>query len=401
MKILGINISHDSSSCLLEDGKIVYFIEDQRLTRVKDYLITDHDYDSLEDESFVPHFIEKLKTYTNNVDYVIFSSYGREDTDEICDNDDIIIELYLKAFAENGISFGECIFEPSHHHIHHAANAFYASGFDDAVCLIMDGGGAIYPNENIVKELIGNVESFDGGKNMFREMESFFEFSYDSEPKKLKQVWGYIKSNPESADPGPIYYDETIVFHYDNDVLTTTSSNGQMFNGVSHCMGLNDGNDAGKVMGLASYATDSIGEYEFEKVDWYIEVAGEWITSYDIKEILFIKKPDFDVDSFEGIDFYIKANLAKKLQDETLKHTNRLIKQALELSSSRNLVISGGYALNCVNNYKYLDNLPDDVKIFVDPISNDSGTAIGAAKLLWYKLTGSKEKNKLNSLYLG
>lgn len=404
MKILGINISHDCSSCLLEDGKVIYFMEDERINRIKHYNISSDGRSQLEDGSFEPCFLDKLKIYTNYVDYIVFSSYGRENMDDLSDNDEAIIELYLQSFEKYGIKYGEYVFNSDEHHIHHAANAFYGSGFEDAICLIMDGGGSIYPNQSVVEDFLGSIKNLDGGKNIFREMESFFEFSYDHPPKKLNQLWGYLRTCPEIADVddvGPVLQSDEFVYKHGDDILTNTLSNGQLFNGISHIIGLNDGADAGKVMGLSSYSTNLIGPYEFEKIDWFKEVDSEWITSKEIRSFIFDQDHAYDINSFEGMDFYIKANLCKKLQDETLKHTNRLIEKALRLSNSRNIVISGGYALNCLNNYKYLDNLPDDVKIYIDPISNDAGTSLGAAKLLWYKLSGSKVKNKLNSLYLG
>ena len=44
----------------------------------------------------------------------------------------------------------------------------------------------------------------------------------------------------------------------------------------------------------------------------------------------------------------------------------------------KNILLSGGYALNCTNNAKYLDAFPD-YQFFVDPVANDAGTAIGSA----------------------
>jgi len=40
--------------------------------------------------------------------------------------------------------------------------------------------------------------------------------------------------------------------------------------------------------------------------------------------------------------------------------------------------LSGGYALNCTNNAKYLDAFPNH-QIFVDPVAHDGGTAVGGA----------------------
>jgi predicted NodU family carbamoyl transferase len=44
--------------------------------------------------------------------------------------------------------------------------------------------------------------------------------------------------------------------------------------------------------------------------------------------------------------------------------------------------LSGGYSLNCTNNYKYLDAFPDH-QFFVDPIPHDGGTGAGAA--IWFE----------------
>ena len=52
------------------------------------------------------------------------------------------------------------------------------------------------------------------------------------------------------------------------------------------------------------------------------------------------------------------------------------------MSGNKNVVLSGGYALNCVANYWYLDKLnKENIKLYVEPVSNDAGTAMGAAML--------------------
>ena len=52
---------------------------------------------------------------------------------------------------------------------------------------------------------------------------------------------------------------------------------------------------------------------------------------------------------------------------------------------SKNIIITGGCALNCVANYEYLKHLPKDVNLYIEPVSNDAGTAIGLAKYLYYE----------------
>ena len=56
------------------------------------------------------------------------------------------------------------------------------------------------------------------------------------------------------------------------------------------------------------------------------------------------------------------------------------LKKAFTYSDSDNIVLSGGYALNCVNNYEYVKKFSEK-NFFIDPVAHDGGTAIGAA--LW------------------
>ena len=62
------------------------------------------------------------------------------------------------------------------------------------------------------------------------------------------------------------------------------------------------------------------------------------------------------------------------------------------MTGNKNVVLSGGYALNCVANYYFLDELnKEDIKLYVEPVSNDAGTAIGAAMLQYHQTTKDKK----------
>jgi len=47
-------------------------------------------------------------------------------------------------------------------------------------------------------------------------------------------------------------------------------------------------------------------------------------------------------------------------------------------SDCKNIILSGGYHMNCANNFKLVKHFPE-CNFFVDPIANDAGTAVGAA----------------------
>jgi carbamoyltransferase len=98
-----------------------------------------------------------------------------------------------------------------------------------------------------------------------------------------------------------------------------------------------------------------------------------------------------------------RRDLAYACQTQTQAQVLRLIRKAVEMTGQKKVVISGGYGLNCVANYWYLQHLKDDgIEIYVEPISNDAGTAIGAA-LMFYK--GIEPQSNIDyskdGLYLG
>ena len=74
----------------------------------------------------------------------------------------------------------------------------------------------------------------------------------------------------------------------------------------------------------------------------------------------------------------IQKDLAYAVQKATEEGLIGLIRKAHELTGEKNIVISGGYGLNCVANYKYWKEFPD-LNIYVEPVSHDGGTSIGGA----------------------
>jgi len=76
------------------------------------------------------------------------------------------------------------------------------------------------------------------------------------------------------------------------------------------------------------------------------------------------------------------AKMGKHAQEKTLQEAIELIKKAKEYSSCKNIILTGGYHLNCSNNFKLVKSFPE-LNFFVDPIPYDGGTAVGAA--LYYE----------------
>ena len=116
--------------------------------------------------------------------------------------------------------------------------------------------------------------------------------------------------------------------------FSTQCVGGMAFEEATIAAGFKDANDAGKLMGLSSYAHDA-NKYPLD---------------------------------------YEKVKIAKEVQEKTFYDTCKLIEKA----KSKNIIMSGGYFLNCSNNFKYVEKYPH-LNFFIDPIPHDAGTAIGAA----------------------
>jgi carbamoyltransferase len=98
-----------------------------------------------------------------------------------------------------------------------------------------------------------------------------------------------------------------------------------------------------------------------------------------------------------------RRDLAYAVQTQSQEEALNLIIKAVEKTGITNVVFSGGYGLNCVANYFYLTKLNElGINFYVEPISNDAGTCIGAALLIHHKITDDDtQRAYADSLYLG
>lgn len=272
-----------------------------------------------------PKFISIDKHVIEKPDYVIYASVGRTSEtfklSPVWVSTESLIDTFNKQLFEK---FGEEIpyFFQEEHHLYHTYCGKYFSNLRDAICIVMDGGGSY----------------IDSSLPNYVEIESVYSISDNDVVPKYKCF--------SSADA---FYNNILLKKHkiQNDILYDTYNKNdvdyvltnKLSSGVKFRQFANEHNigiDVGKIMGLASYGN---------------------LTGDNVED------------------------LARQLQEETLKETIELIVLATKYSRSKNIILSGGYALNCVNNYHYIEHFPD-YNFFVDPAAHDGGTAIGAA--LWF-----------------
>jgi carbamoyltransferase len=77
-----------------------------------------------------------------------------------------------------------------------------------------------------------------------------------------------------------------------------------------------------------------------------------------------------------------------------------LIRKTIELTGKKQIVMAGGFVLNCVANYEFLKEFPD-VEFYHEPVSHDGGNVMGVCQYVYRSITKDVVKTPLTSLYLG
>jgi len=213
------------------------------------------------------------------------------------------------------LSYGELIIESEIHHLYHAYCGFYNSGYEEAICFSVDASGAILSNGEIEIDTVYYLSKTSKETQLYQITREF------DTTKVINSFWEHISSIN------------------DNDL-----SVGEKYQKISADFGYNPIDGAGKVMGLAQYKNHKNKlQHPYNTKEW--------------KE---------------------RVNSAYNLQQETQSHVLNLIKKYTEETDIRNVVISGGYGLNCVANYHYLKNLKN-INLYIDPVCFDVGISIGTA----------------------
>jgi carbamoyltransferase len=374
--IVGINPGHNGSLCLLKDGEIVFFIEEERLSRLK--------YDG------TPYLgMLKIKDYTDTLDCLVIGGTTPSEHKFPWTKEDIFIGMARKLGLITDPT-KQILFTTNSHHRMHAACAFYRSGFDYATAVIVDGAGSILPPENEKQSILWEVESI-------------FECSY---PNNISTIFKHRIGN----DPAPdMLIDD---YQIDNETYTVFHSNGtglvKCYEAVTHYCGFHS-IEAGKTMGLSAYGNPN----ENIPPIYY----GNGYKIFGNKNLFVPASPAtsyLNVDAFPELeDNYDHMNdlsllqnrrdMAYAIQKESQERSLELIIKAVEMTGCRNVIYSGGYGLNCVANYYYLDQLNKlDINLYVEPISNDAGISIGSAMIVDRHFSGDNTVlPRAKSLYLG
>lgn len=346
--ILGINPGHNGSAALVADGEVVYYVEEERLSRSK--------YDGNPFRGMLD-IINKWEIHE-----LIIAGTGQEEHKLPWTGEDAYTALVRKFYPNVKVT------KLGHeHHLGHAASAFYNSGFDKAIAIIVDGAGSL-KQEKLDEE----------GKNVAEgyETESIWICEYPTKFSPMLKVYGSNIGNKARVN----------IFDFDGGATTITKT----YEAVSQYLGFGF-IEAGKTMGLAPYGKkdDSIpnlfnGNRGSKDVFSPMYPAGAFIDEARFPQLARTRDPkEWHNDPEKLTD--VEKNLAWQIQQDTQRLVGDYIEGAVAASKDEihNIVIAGGYGLNCVANYYFKKRFPH-LNIYVEPIAHDAGTSIGVAKLAWH-----------------
>lgn len=349
MQILGISAYyHDSAACLVRDGEIVAAAQEERFTRKKH----DHRFP----HEAVKFCLQQGGTTVADLDYVVFY-------DKPLQKFERLLETYLD-YAPSGLrSFikamplwlkeklwtrdmvsksldfkGKVLF--TEHHESHAASAFFASGFDSAAILTIDGVG---------------------------------EWATSS--------YGYGKGNELHL------LAET---HFPHSL-------GLLYSAFTYYTGFKVNSGEYKVMGLAPYGEP---RYVQKILDELVDIRDDGSLRMNMKYFnycqgLTMTNQAFD-ELFEGPARQPETpltqremDLARSVQEVTEICMLRMARHVHQVTGEKNLCLAGGVALNCVGNGRILREGPFE-NLWIQPAAGDAGGALGAALSVWYQYLGNE-----------
>ncbi|HZK05967.1 MAG TPA: carbamoyltransferase C-terminal domain-containing protein [Actinomycetaceae bacterium] len=362
MIILGINhYFHDSTACLLVDGKIAVAIEEERLNRRKhtrefperairlclsEAGLTPADVDAVAvsikpDKNLPQRLAYGIRNAPNAVSFFTFEfgHWALKQTD--------FRRWYRKTWPSGG---PKVHFVP--HHMAHAVGSFLASPFDDAAILSIDGAG----------EWSTSFLGEGRGTRVRMFSESFFPDSLGSFYEVPTQYCGFIPNTDEGKTMGLASFGDPDRFGDIVDRLVTVDEEGRIH------------------IDLEMFNYQFWGPDRFN--DRFVETFGPARAGFHAP----IEKHHEDV----------AAAFQQTLEERALEMCAHLRRQ----SRSRYLVISGGVALNSVMNGRILREAGFD-DIYVMPAAGDNGTALGAALYVDSTVMGNPRRHVHDDPYLG
>lgn len=388
MYILGISgFYHDSAAAIIKDGKLIAAAMEERFSRKK--------HDNGFPEQAVDFCLEMAGIKGEDLDYVVFyekplmkferillTNVNRFPSSSQFWRRAILSWLKEKLWVKNiiqnkiGVDYKKILF--CDHHMSHAASAFFASPFEDAAVLTVDGVG------EWTTTTLGTATSYKPGETGKKNNIHLFE---------------------EQRFPHSL---------------------GLLYSAFTAYLGFRVNNGEYKVMGMAPYGQPRYVE-KVEKVfrqnasDGSFELNMDYFSFHYSAEHSFSRK---FVDLFgaprppEAEFFTMETNPERSTEKAAMENNQRLADIAASIqrvtedalinilnylhkkTGQDKLVMAGGVALNTKANYRLLKETPF-TEIYIQPAAGDDGGALGAALWAYHMVLDNPREWSMPHAYWG
>ncbi|HTR22906.1 MAG TPA: carbamoyltransferase C-terminal domain-containing protein [Terriglobales bacterium] len=374
MLILGLNMFHaDSSAAILEDGKILFAIAEERLNRQKHYggfpalavkacldaagaKLTDVKHVAVGQDSDA-HLAKKVQYALANPAKILNFIKMRERKESMRD---------VRALLAQALDLDpkELKFQEHHveHHLAHIASAYYCSPWDKAAGFSYDGSG------DFVSTMMARCE----GHNVRVLERVFLPHSLGSFYTMICDFIGYRKYGDEGKVMGLAPYGKDTYVDEIRKVVPLKNGGFQLDLSYFRPLGSDQGMQVlpdGTVR-LARHFSDKM-----EKLFGPPRDPSAEITQRDMDLAYAMQH------CFEEVFFHVLNTLHKHVPEE-------------------NLAMAGGCALNSVANGKIFSRTPFR-RTWIQPAAGDEGLAIGAALHTYHATLQQSRQEQMNHAYLG
>jgi carbamoyltransferase len=347
MTYLGVSPTHDSSVCVFDKNKILYFSKEERKSKIK------------RDREPILSFIHSLNNY--EIKKIVW-----------CPPYEQIWFPYInliKKIKKNNI---EIIDLYDKHHLQHASLAFYNSGFKNASIIVIDRNGSLI-------------------ENCARESETIFFAQYPCDFKEIyKSFWVF---NNVSSNKLSLFKKENPDCEIDTRSMLGIT---KVYETATNLIGQNV-LENGKTMGLSSYGKENknFPNLFFNNIpqDYYFSHCEE-----ENMPAIFLDLNDKKTQNITKNNYQIYADYSYQVQKQTQEAVCHLIQKSIDKNKCKNICITGGYGLNVVANQYYISQFPD-VNFYFEPLADDSGNSIGGAMLAYRMDTQDKTISKIKNTF--
>lgn len=393
MYILGVSCYyHDSAAVLLHDGQLVAAAEEERFTRLKH----DNGYPS----RAIDFCLRQAGITAHDVDYVVFYEKPLVKFERILMTTLGAFPWSYPVFRESMIAwFNEKLWVKARlrtsidippervlfveHHLSHAASALFASPFEDAAVLTIDG--------------VGEWTTATIGRGT--------------------AAW----PQPDGSIKGENKIDLTHEVRFPHSL-------GLLYSAFTAWLAFQVNEGEYKVMGMAPYGTPRYLDRVYKLID--IADDGSFRLNMDYFSFHYSTHSTYNqrfVDLFgeprkKESEFYTAtthprkdhpqwsdaiaaqnqhyADVAASIQAVTEELMLKMARHAHAVTGSKNLVMAGGVALNSVANGRIIKETPFE-NVYIQPAAGDSGGALGAALYAYHVLLNKPRKFVMEHAYWG